>query len=130
VNNSWRRIKTCGKYSGLPFLAEITSRIFFVDGEKYKKKIEIFAQIFCARVKQIRRFVYANVSAGFNIHEVYMRFVCSEIENFPQRFPTIPTIKSMIFNCNNLSRHLLRVMFRFYKRIKQWLKKAMLFSVN
>jgi len=36
--------------------------------------------------------------------EMCMRFVCSEIENFPQRFLTIP-IKSMIFNCSNLSWH-------------------------
>jgi len=34
---------------------------------KNTKKIKIFAQIFCARVKQICRFVYANIS-GFDIH--------------------------------------------------------------
>ena len=83
MNNSWPRIKTCGKYSELPFLVEIITRIFSV--EKYK--IEIFPRIFRVHVKQICQIVRANVSTRIDIHRKCTQFACSEIENFPQRFP-------------------------------------------
>lgn len=82
-------------------------------------KIGIFAGIFRARVKQICLFVQTYSRRFRYTERSYTRFACSEIENFPQRFPTIP-IKGVIFNCGDLSRRLLRVILQTQR---QWLKK-------
>lgn len=118
MNNSCPRIKTCGKYSGLPFLAEITSRIFSGIG-KYKNR-DFYTNFSRSRQTNLSvcscKRIHADTYPRFRYTErTHMRFACTEIENFPQRFPTIP-IKSVIFNCIDLSRRLLRVMFPFYKR--------------